>query len=58
MLLDGLTVPFSIGSFSLNFDPDILILGLLIGCGLGIVGALPPAWSCLRPPLTATLRAG
>lgn len=58
LLLDGLTVPFSIGAFSLNFDPDILILGLLIGCGLGIIGALPPAWSCLRPPLTATLRAG
>lgn len=58
VLLDGLTVPFSIGAFVLNFDPDILFLGLLIGCGLGIVGAFPPAWSCLRLPLTATLRAG
>jgi len=58
LLLDGLTVPFSIGAFTIDFDPDILLLGLLVGCGLGIVGAFPPAWSCLRPPLTATLRAG
>lgn len=58
VLLDGLTVPFSIGAFALHFDPDILFLGLLIGGGLGIVGAFPPAWHCLRPPLTATLRAG
>ena len=55
--LDGLTIPFSIGAFSLNFEPDILGLGLGVGLGLGIFGALPPAWSCLRPELTATLRA-
>ena len=55
--LDGLTVPFSIGAFSLNFEPDILALGFGVGVGLGIIGALPPAWSCLRPKLIATLRA-
>ena len=57
-LLDGVTIPFSIGAFSLVFDSDILVLGMLIGCALGIVGAFPPAWSCLRPQLTTTLRAG
>jgi putative ABC transport system permease protein len=55
--LDGLTIPFSIGAFSLRFDPDILALGMGVGFGLGIFGTLPPAWSCLRPELTTSLRA-
>lgn len=55
--LDGLTIPFSIGAFALQFDPDVLALGLCVGLGLGLVGTLPPAWSCLRPSLPATLRA-
>ncbi|MFT4590506.1 MAG: putative ABC transport system permease protein [Limisphaerales bacterium] len=57
LCLDGLTIPFSIGAFSLRFDPDILALGMGAGIILGIVGTLPPAWSCLSPKLTATLRA-
>ena len=55
--LDGLTIPFSIGAFSLRFDADILALGLGVGIALGVIGTLPPAWSCLRPQLTSTLRA-
>lgn len=57
LLLDGLTIPFSIGAFSLRFDPDVLALGMGVGFVLGIVGTLPPALSCLSPKLTATLRA-
>lgn len=55
--LDGMTIPFSIGAFSLIFDSSILSIGMGVGIGLGILGTLPPAWSCLHRELTATLRA-
>jgi putative ABC transport system permease protein len=56
LLLDGIHVPFSIGAFALRVDPGVIALGLGAGVALGLVGALPPAWRCLRPPLPAALR--
>ena len=56
-LLDGITVPFSIGTFSLSLEPIILAGGLGVGVGLGIIGSLPPAWACLRPEIIESLRA-
>ncbi len=56
LCLDGLTIPFSIGAFSLNFDPAVVTLGFVVGISLGLIGSLPPAWSCLSPKLTTTLR--
>lgn len=56
--LDGVTIPFSIGAFTIVLNPGIIGFGLIAGIGLGALGALPPAWSCLRPSLTSTLRAG
>lgn len=55
-LLEGLTVPFSIGTFQLLLPPRVLLPGLAVGLALGIVGALPPAARCLRVPLPAALR--
>ncbi len=54
-ILQGLTVPFSIGVFVLDFTTPILGLGVATGLFLGLVGGLPPAWNCLRRSLPETL---
>ena len=56
VFIDGFTVPFSIGTFTLTLTPPVLVLGLLGGLGLGVAGALPPAWACLWPPIPVALR--
>ena len=56
LLLDGRTVPFSIGSFTLEIGPDAAIAGIATGFLLGVLGALPPAIRCLRPSLHSALR--
>ena len=43
LLLDGLTVRFSMGVFGLVIDSSVLLLALAAGLFLGVVGALPPA---------------
>lgn len=53
---DGFAVPFSIGTFVIDISPKVLGLGLLGGLALALVGALPPAWTCLRPTLPVALR--
>ncbi|MEZ5326097.1 MAG: ABC transporter permease [Verrucomicrobiales bacterium] len=53
---DGITVPFSIGTFVIDISPSVLSIGLAGGLVLAIVGALPPAWTCLRPKLPVALR--
>lgn len=54
--LEGLTVPFSIGTFRLLMPLPVLGLGLLVGLVLGTLGALPPAARCLGAPLPVALR--
>ena len=56
VLLDGRTIPFSIGSFTLEVSPSVAITGMVTGLLLGILGALPPAFRCLKPPLPTALR--
>jgi putative ABC transport system permease protein len=56
-MLDGLAVRFSMGAFGLVVDGPVLTTGLLAGLFLGIAGALPPAWRCLRMPITEALKA-
>lgn len=56
-VLDGLAVRFSMGAFGLILDGPVLAIGLLSGIILGVVGALPPAWRCLRMPITEALKA-
>lgn len=55
-LLDGRTIPFSIGAFTVSVSPQVALAGLATGILLGIFGAIPPAIRCLRPPLPTALR--
>ena len=55
-LLDGLTVPFSIGTFTLTMTPSVISVGLITGILLGTIGTLPPAIRCLLPSLSKALR--
>lgn len=55
-LLDGRTVPFSIGTFTLTITPLVIFTGLLAGIFLGTIGTLPPALRCLSPSLPKALR--
>ena len=56
-VLDGLSVRFSMGAFGLVVDGLALAVGLLAGLVLGLVGALPPAWRCLRLSIPVALKA-
>jgi putative ABC transport system permease protein len=56
LLLDGRTVPFSIGAFVLVIGPGVALAGILTGLFLGLLGALPPAIRCLKPALPVALR--
>lgn len=57
-LLDGLTVPFSVGTFKLSLSPQVIGSGLVAGILLGTLGTLPPAIRCLSPALPKALRSG
>ena len=57
LLLDGLTVRFSMGVFGLMIDSSVLLLALAAGLFLGVIGALPPAYRCLRLPIAEALKA-
>jgi len=56
LLLGDRLVYLSSGSFQLILGPEILFAGLLAGLLLGLVGALPPAFRCLKPTLPQALR--
>lgn len=56
LVLDGRTVPFSIGAFTLEIGPAAAFTGILTGLFLGLFGALPPALRCLKPALPVALR--
>lgn len=55
-LLDGRAVRFSMGVFQLVVDHRVLLIGTAAGLTVGIIGALPPAWRCLRMHITEALR--
>lgn len=55
-LLDGRTIPFSIGAFTLEISPGVAVTGIATGFLLGLLGALPPAIRCLKPSLPTALR--
>ena len=56
LFLDGRTIPFSIGAFTLEIGPGVAVTGVLTGLLLGLIGALPPAIRCLKPSLPTALR--
>ena len=55
-LLHDLTIPFSLGTFTIELTPPIILTGLIASIALGILGPLPPALRCLKPALPAALR--
>jgi putative ABC transport system permease protein len=55
-LLSGRLVYLSTGTFQLNLGPETLFAGIFAGVILGLVGALPPAFRCLKPSLPQALR--
>ncbi|MEE2896683.1 MAG: ABC transporter permease [Planctomycetota bacterium] len=57
LLLDGLTIRFSMGAFGLSVGAPEIALGLAAGLVLGIAGALVPAIRCLRQSIPESLRA-
>jgi len=56
LFLDGQTVPFSVGTFTLTLTPGVILTGLIAGILLGSLGTLPPAIRCLLPSLPKALR--
>ena len=56
VLLDGRSIPFSLGTFTVALTPSIILTGLATGVALGTLGTLPPALRCLRPALPVALR--
>jgi len=56
-MLDGFTVRFSMGTFTLSMTAGIIALGIGSGLLLGFIGAVAPALRCLRLPIPEALRA-
>ncbi len=56
LLLDGLAIRFSMGSFGLSVDPVAVLAGLSAGTLLGLLGALPAILRCLSLPIPLALR--
>jgi hypothetical protein len=56
ILCDGRSVPLSLGTFTLELTPAIILTGLAAGVALGTFGTLPPALRCLKPSLPVALR--
>ena len=56
VLLDGRNIPFSLGTFTIELTPAIILAGLATGVSLGTLGTLPPALRCLKPSLPVALR--
>ncbi len=56
LLIDGIAIPFSMGVFQLTLNSTVLAAGGGVGLFLGIIGALPPAWRCLRMPIPEALK--
>jgi putative ABC transport system permease protein len=57
-LLDQVVVQFSMGAFGLRMDAGVMTWGLATGLLLGAIGAVLPAWRCLRLPIAESLKAG
>ncbi len=56
LLLDGVAVSLTMGVFQLTLNNTTVLLGVMAGLFLGLLGALPPAWRCLRMPIPESLK--
>jgi putative ABC transport system permease protein len=61
LLFNGNTVTMGGGVSSLVFKmqvtPALLGMGVLLACGVGVIGGLFPAWRAARLPVATALRA-
>jgi len=57
LLLDGISIRFSMGAFGLMLDAPTIGFGIAAGLVLGFVGSIPPALRCLRLPIAEALKA-
>ncbi|HLX63390.1 MAG TPA: ABC transporter permease [Planctomycetota bacterium] len=56
LFLDGLAVRITMGAFGLSVDAGVILAALGAALALGVVGALPPAWQCMRMPIAEALK--
>ena len=56
LMLDGVAIRFSMGSFGRSVDSAAVLAGLASGALLGLLGALPAIIRCLSLPIPAALR--
>lgn len=57
LLLDGVSIKFSMGAFGLLLDGPTVGFGIAAGLGLGLFGSIPPTLRCLRMPIAESLKA-
>jgi ABC-type antimicrobial peptide transport system permease subunit len=58
LFLEGATVQFSMGTFQMVLDNNVILVAVLAAIILGTFGTLPPAARCLFMPVPKALRAG
>lgn len=56
VLVNGASVRFTMGAFSLQIDGVTVLIGCGVGLALGLIGAIPPAIRALRLPIVEGLR--
>lgn len=56
-LINGSSVRFTMGAFSLNIDSIAVLIGCGVGLSMGLLGAIPPSLRALRMPIVEGLRA-
>lgn len=57
LILDGISIRFSMGAFGLIIDAPTIGFGIAAGLLLGFIGSIPPALRCLRLPIAEALKA-
>jgi ABC-type antimicrobial peptide transport system permease subunit len=57
LLAHGVAVRFTMGAFALRVDAFAQLIGVAAGLGIGVLGAVPPAWRALRLPIALALKA-
>ena len=56
VLLDGVSIRFSMGAFALILDGFTIGFGILAGICLGIIGSIPPTLRCFNLPISEALK--
>ena len=56
LLIDGIAIHFSMGTFGIRIDERVVAIGLGAGLFVGVAGCVIPAIRCLRLPLPSALK--